>query len=214
MILKLCGFTIAEQAATAARLGATHVGIVLWPRSKRAASIEQTSAVAAAAREHGAEPVAVVVDHAGDELLALPALGVERIQLHGEHTLEDAALLQQAGVPFWRALRVGSSGVDRALAASWRAAGADAIVLDAYVPGAPGGTGARVDLSTAAAFAADGPTVLAGGLTPANVASAIAAARPSGVDVASGIERAPGDKDEDAMRRFVEQARAALEEIG
>lgn len=214
-ILKLCGFTIAAQAAAAARLGATHVGIVLWPRSKRAATADQARAIVAATRTLRPETVGVVVDERGADLLALvESIGLDRLQLHGDHTLDDAALLTRAGVPFWRALRVGADGVDLALARRWRAAGADAVLLDAYVPGLPGGTGAHVATDRAREFADAGPTVLAGGLTPANVAERIRAVRPRGVDVASGIERAPGDKDEAALARFVDEARAAFEEIG
>ncbi len=213
MILKLCGFTIASQAAQAALLGASHVGIVLWTGSARGVDPAHAGPVCAAAADAGAIPVGVVVHARGQALVELARdlrLGV--LQLHGEHTLDDAAVLRAAGIPFWRALRVGQEGVDLGLAARWRAAGAAAIVLDAYVPGVPGGTGAPIDLAQAGAFVRQGPTVLAGGLTPDSVGAAIRAVRPAGVDVASGIERSPGDKDLAAMTRFVEQARAALQE--
>jgi phosphoribosylanthranilate isomerase len=214
MILKLCGFTIASQAANAARLGASHVGIVLWPGSKRAVDPVLATMIAAAVADTDAVPVGVVVDRRGGALVDLArAHGIGLVQLHGDHDMDDAAVLREAGIPFWRALRVGQPGVDLATAARWRDAGAAAIVLDAYVPGLPGGTGARVDVEQAAAFARQGPTVLAGGLTPDTVAAAVRAVRPAGVDVASGIERSPGDKDGAAMARFVEQARAALQEI-
>ncbi len=214
MILKLCGFTIASQAAKAARLGASHVGLVLWPGSKRAVDPASAATIAAAVADEAAVPVGVVVDQRGPDLVGLARqTGVGVLQLHGEHDLGDAAVLREAGIPFWRALRIGRPGVDLETAARWRDAGAAAIVLDAYVPGLPGGTGAPVDVEQAAAFARQGPTVLAGGLTPDGVAAAVRAVRPVGVDVASGIERAPGDKDEAAMASFVSQARAALQEI-
>jgi phosphoribosylanthranilate isomerase len=88
------------------------------------------------------------------------------------------------------------------------------MLLDAAVPGARGGTGAKCDWSTAAKYrdlSGAPPLVLAGGLTAGNVAEAIAAVRPDAVDVASGVEDAPGRKDPDRMRRFVSAARAALE---
>ncbi len=214
MILKLCGFTIASQAANAARLGASHVGLVLWPGSKRAVDPASAATIAAVVADAGAVPVGVVVDQRGAALVDLARqTRVGLVQLHGEHDMDDAAALREADIPFWRALRIGRFGVDLETASRWRAAGAAAIVLDAYVPGLPGGTGASVDVEQAAAFARQGPTVLAGGLTPDGVAAAVRAVRPAGVDVASGIERAPGDKDGAAMARFVEQARAALQEI-
>ncbi len=214
MILKLCGFTIASQAANAARLGASHVGIVLWPGSKRAVDPALAATIATAVTDAGAIPVGVVVNLRGAELVDLAKqTDIGLVQLHGEHDMDDAAALRTASIPFWRALHIGRSGVDLSTAARWRDAGAAAIVLDAYVPGLPGGTGARVHVEQAASFARQGPTVLAGGLTPDGVAAAVRAVRPAGVDIASGIERAPGDKDEAAMARFVEQARAALQEI-
>lgn len=213
MILKLCGFASASQAANAARLGASHVGIVLWAGSARGVDPADAGPIVAAAADGGAVPVGVIVDIAGDALVDIArSLGLGVVQLHGDHTLADAAALRAARIPFWRALRIGRPGVDLALAARWRAAGAAAILLDAYVPGVPGGTGASLNVEEAAAFVRQGATVLAGGLTPDSVGPTIRALRPAGVDVASGIETRPGHKDEDAMSRFVEQARAALQE--
>ncbi len=92
----------------------------------------------------------------------------------------------------------------------WLEAGAELVLIDALVADAPGGTGVRADAEVAARLAERHPVVLAGGLSPLNVAAAVRAVRPLGVDVASGIERAPGDKDVRLMRRFVREARAAL----
>ncbi|MCO4769741.1 MAG: phosphoribosylanthranilate isomerase [Deltaproteobacteria bacterium] len=209
MILKLCGFTRPAQAALAGELGATHVGAVLWERSRRGVSDEgQARDIFAAARGAGACPVAVVVDHADPAGLAA-RVGASVLQLHGAETPAVGAALAAGGLSFWRALRVGGGRSGEA-PLPWMQAGAEAIVLDAFVPGLPGGTGARVDDALARPIAAAHPVVLAGGLTPHNVAGAVAAVRPLGVDVASGIERTPGDKDEDLMRAFVMAARAAL----
>jgi len=214
LIIKLCGFTDPEQAADAARLGATHVGLVLWAGSKRAVTDEGAARrIVQAIQAAGAEAVAVVVDH--PDLLGLIArIGADRVQLHGDEPLTVAADLRGAGIPFWRAVRLGRGSAEQreAEVAAWIAAGADACVLDAFVPGEPGGTGAQVDLALAGRIAQRHTAVLAGGLTPDNVGAAIKAARPGGVDVASGIERAPGDKDTQRMRRFVQAARDAAAE--
>lgn len=203
MIVKVCGFRDPDEARHAAALGATHVGAVLWPDSKRAASEDEARAVFAAARSEGAVGVAVVVDDPDPAALAA-RVDADVVQLHGAETLQTAAALRAAGVPFWRALR-GSWDA----AALWTTAGAEQILLDAFVPGVPGGTGARVD--DALLGAAPLPFVLAGGLTPANVAAAVALS-PSirGVDVASGVEAAPGRKDPALVASFLTAARAAL----
>ncbi len=84
-----------------------------------------------------------------------------------------------------------------------------ALLLDAHVPGAFGGTGQTAPWSLLADFQPGIPIILAGGLTPDNVAEAIRLVRPYGVDVASGVEKSPGQKDVDKMRRFIDNARAA-----
>lgn len=213
-VIKLCGFTDPTQAADAVHAGATHLGAVLWAGSKRAVDEARMAEVFGAAHAAGAVVcVAVVVDHPAPATLR--ALGADLVQLHGDESPAVGAALRAAGVPFWRALRVPPSAtVESALAAVLAEAArwphADAFVLDAHVPGLPGGTGKRVDLALAAAVAARHRVVLAGGLGPASVAAAIAAVAPLGVDVASGIERSPGDKDPSRVTDFVAHARDAL----
>lgn len=213
-MIKLCGFTDPEQAATAVRAGATHLGVVVWAGSKRAVSEPEAAEIFRAAHAAGdVTCVAVVVDH--PEPTALRDVGADLVQLHGDEPPAVGAALAAMNVPFWRALRVPPSAtVESALAAVFAEATrwphADAFLLDAHVPGVAGGTGKRVDLALAAAVAAKHRVVLAGGLTPDNVAAAIETVRPLGVDVASGIERAPGDKDPARVRDFVAHARDAL----
>jgi phosphoribosylanthranilate isomerase len=207
MIVKLCGFTDPDQAAAGAAAGATHIGAVLWDGSRRGASEEQARAVFAAARRGGADAVAVLVD-APDPADLAGRLGATIVQLHGEETLAVGRALAAAGVRYWRALRVSKEG--SADPRPWLEAGAELVLIDALVADAPGGTGVRADAEVAARLAERHPVVLAGGLSPLNVAAAVRAVRPLGVDVASGIERAPGDKDVRLMRRFVREARAAL----
>ena len=212
MILKLCGFTRPDEASAAALLGATHIGVVLWAGSKRGVVDEvQAAEVFAAAKQGGAQPVAVLVNTSDPVAIAL-RIGAERVQLHGDEAPRVAAQLREAGLAVWRALRVGTQGIPNEVIDAWTAAGVDGFVLDALVAGVPGGTGARVDEEFAARFATGHPTVLAGGLKPGNVAAAIRAVRPDGVDVASGIETAPGLKDPRLMQQFLTAARAAFQE--
>ena len=212
MIVKVCGLTSPEDARFAATSGATHVGVVHWAGSKRGViSEERVRVIFDAARQAGASPVLVLVDHPDPPGVA-HRTGAGVIQLHGDEQPSDAIALVQ-GLPVWRALRV-TSGTPADSAASrarvWLAHGASAIVLDAHVPGMPGGTGVPVDLGLARAVADQHPVVLAGGLRPDNVRAAIHAVLPLGVDVASGTEAAPGVKDPERVRTFVDEARSAF----
>ncbi len=137
--------------------------------------------------------------------------GLDYAQLHGDEGPEQLA--EQRGRGF-KAVRPGS--LDEALDAAARYAGfgpkgGPNLLLDAYHPGEYGGTGIRADWSTAAVIASRVPRLLlAGGLTPQNVAEAIAAVQPWGVDVSSGVEAAPGRKDHAKLRDFVRAALAVV----
>jgi phosphoribosylanthranilate isomerase len=124
------------------------------------------------------------------------------VQLHGSETPE---LARSLGCNVIRAVRARSFDDLRGLDAY----GASAVLVDAYVDGRPGGTGARASWDLARRAAALGPVILAGGLGPENIADAIRAVHPYGVDVASGVEGSPGRKDHAKVREFVERARAA-----
>jgi phosphoribosylanthranilate isomerase len=147
------------------------------------------------------------------------AIGLKAVQLHGDEPPEAIAALSSR--PTILARRLGDHGV-AGLAedlAACRAAGRlpDAVLVDAISPGRYGGTGETVSWATLADYRnwlADVPLILAGGLTPENVAEAIRVVRPFGVDVASGVESSPGVKDHDKIRRFVEAAREAFAAVG
>jgi phosphoribosylanthranilate isomerase len=171
--------------------------------------------LAEAARAAGAQPVGVFVDADEERLRATAeSAGLAVLQLHGSEPPELVARLAGAGRRCWKALRVAASP-RRApqdlfdFSTRYIDAGAEAILLDALVPGSPGGTGRTVPLELAARLAERVPLVLAGGLRPESVAAAVAAVRPWAVDVASGVERAPGDKDLDRVRAFADAARGA-----
>jgi phosphoribosylanthranilate isomerase len=208
--IKICGVTLVEDAALVAAAGVDFIGLNFWPRSRRRVDVERAAALAAAAR--GAGPAAIVgvfVDADAGEIAAVHArVGLDVIQLHGAETADAAAALARAtGRPVWKAIAAGAEGDLDALDA-WPV---DAILLDTPTPDR-GGSGRSFDWGLARAARLRHPArrlVLAGGLHPGNVADAIAAALPWAVDVASGVESAPGVKDAGKLAAFVAAARAA-----
>jgi phosphoribosylanthranilate isomerase len=202
MKVKICGVTRPADAALAAALGADLVGMNFWPGSKRFVSIEEARAVAAAVPA-GVTKVGVFVNAAPDDVMTVVMqVGLDLVQLHGDETPEDCARLPTR---WMRALRVaGAADLDELA----RYPAAEAILLDAPSTGY-GGSGRTFDWTLAARAVATSPRpiFLAGGLTPENVAEAVARVRPHAVDVAGGVESAPAIKDPDKLRRFIENAR-------
>jgi phosphoribosylanthranilate isomerase len=199
--VKICGITRLEDALAAARLGADALGFNFWPRSRRFVSPAEVRAIVRRLPPL-VTAVGVFVDPTRDEVLrAVDASGVGVVQLHGD---ESPELCLSLPLPVLKAIRVADA---RSLAqlASYEVQG---FLLDAPSPGY-GGSGATFDWSLAAEVARELPIVLAGGLTPENVAEAVATVSPWGVDVASGVESAPGVKDPERMARFVERAKEA-----
>lgn len=201
--VKICGVTRAADARLAVELGAGFIGLNFWPGSKRFVDPGSCAAIAAAAREAGeVDIVGVFVDPSDAEIAAArDAAGLDWIQLHGGESPERVAAVGDA----FKAMPVSEAAdVEAALAYP-----GELILLDARVPG-HGGAGVRFDWSLAGPMARSGRRwFLAGGLDPDNVAAAIAACGPFGVDVASGVETAPGVKSPDKMRAFIERARGA-----
>jgi phosphoribosylanthranilate isomerase len=197
MIVKICGVTRAEDARAAARAGADWIGLNFWPRSRRHVSLAQALAIAEAVT---VPLVGVFVDQPADFVEEVrEKVGLVWVQLHGD---EDAAYCARFDGRYLRALRVGSA---EDLAGMARYPGAHAFLLDTPTAGY-GGSGRTWDWALLGGKTG-GRFLIAGGLTPENVGAAIAAARPFGVDVAGGVESAPGIKDASAMARFVAAAR-------
>jgi phosphoribosylanthranilate isomerase len=201
--IKICGVTRVEDATTVAGVGADFIGLNFWTRSKRRVTPPQAIDLAAAARAAGSiQVVGVFVDHGVDEVVAVARMTeLDVIQLHGDESPDDVkAIASATGLPVWKAL---AARPDVALEA-WTC---DAILLD--TPSVQrGGTGVTFDWSIATAAAQrHARIVLAGGLGPDNVAAAIAAVAPWGVDVASGLESAPGIKDAAKIAAFVAAVR-------
>jgi phosphoribosylanthranilate isomerase len=199
--VKICGVTRLEDALAAARLGADAVGFNFWPRSRRYVAPADAAAIVRRLPP-GVATFGVFVDPSRAEVLeALAASGVGVAQLHGD---EPPALCAGLGVPVVKAIRVR----DRRDLAGLASYGARAFLLDSASAGY-GGSGATFDWAVAAEAARDVPLLLAGGLTPENVAEAVRTVRPLGVDVASGVEASPGVKDLARMEAFIRRAKEA-----
>jgi phosphoribosylanthranilate isomerase len=212
--VKICGITRPEYARAAAEAGADAIGLVF-------AESPRTVTVAEAARIVDALPpwvmsIGVFVDQPAAMIRTVAEeVGLGAVQLHGDESPEAAADLGRLKVI--KALAV-SSEADVAAARRWRDQATrlgrtpDAYLVDARVADGPrGGTGRTADWDLAARMIAEGfePLILAGGLTPANVAAAIATVRPWGVDTSSGVETEPGLKSVEKIEAFVAAARRA-----
>jgi phosphoribosylanthranilate isomerase len=203
--VKLCGITRLEDAEQAASLGAWAIGFILWPRSKRAADPAVAAGIARAMRRR-LELVGVFVSPTLDEVAhAVEGIGLTHVQLHGdEGPAFCAAVAQRTGARVIKAHGIGSGADIRGLERFHT----DFHLLDtARSSGSGGGTGRTWDWGLAVQRHSQVPLILSGGLTPENVAEAIAAVRPWGVDVASGVEAEPGIKDPAKVEAFVTAAR-------
>jgi phosphoribosylanthranilate isomerase len=209
-IIKICGIKTPDLLDAAIAAGADMIGFMHFPRSPRHVSIEELAGLISAARGR-VESCVVLVNPDNSCVAEVAALGPDWIQLHGPespHRVE--AIRAEAGVEIIKALPIGSAE-DVARVADF-AEVADRILLDAKPPkGAdrPGGLGDRFDWSLLEALDPSIPFMLSGGLTPDNVAEAIAKVQPLGVDVSSGVETAPGVKNKRLIEAFIRNARAA-----
>jgi phosphoribosylanthranilate isomerase len=204
--IKHCGITSVHDARMAVEAGAWALGMIFWPGSLRRCEIDEAQRVAAALRRT-VHLTGVFVNARLDEIDAAVEIGsLDFVQLHGdEGPAFCGEVARRTGAKVIKAVRVRSRAALQAAAAYHT----DFVLLDAYVPGLPGGTGQTVDweLVRQARYAA--PIILSGGLNPRNVGAAIAATHPFAVDVASGTERAPGIKDPGKLEAFGEAVRTA-----
>lgn len=202
LLVKICGITTAEDAALAAAAGADAIGVNLWSGSKRYVAPEAARAVLSAVPA-GVLKVGVFVNAPPAEVArAMAELSLDRAQLHGDEQAADYGALDEDRVI--KVVRVRDDG-SMTGAGDWNPG---LWLYDAYVDGFGGGGVAAP--WPVVARAARRPFLLAGGLGPHNVAEAIRATRPDGVDVASGVEQRPGVKDAAKVAAFVAAARAAL----
>jgi phosphoribosylanthranilate isomerase len=206
VFVKVCGVRSARDALLCAEAGADAIGLNLWPGSPRYLPPVEAARLAAALPAT-LLCVGVFVNPTHDEVVALLDAGVIHVaQLHGDEPSAFVTALAAAGRRVWKAVRLDG---EAALAALEDDA-PERFLVDAAGPGY-GGSGRAADLALAARAAARRPVLLAGGLDPHNVAAAIRAVRPFGVDVASGVERAPGEKDRARVIAFVRAAKGAGE---
>jgi phosphoribosylanthranilate isomerase len=202
--VKICGLTRPEDVALAAGLGAAYLGFNFARRSPRRLSFEEGRVLTAAAPA-GALRVGVFVDEPMDEIArAVETARLDLVQLHRRLTEEDVAC---APVPILAVARV----AEGALAVPGR----DLLVrCHALLVDSSEGTGTPLDASLLEEAAWPVPVLLAGGLDPENVGAAVRRLRPAGVDVATGVEAAPGIKDRERMERFFATVREADREEG
>jgi len=225
MLVKICGITSMSDAEAAVEAGAAALGFVFWPKSPRFIDPYRARAIASSLPPF-VTPVGVFVDQRLEYVTGVAALvRLGAVQLHGE---ESVAYAGSVPYPVIKAVAIDPEDAQRgdgAAAKQDRGAGAPGVIdvndvdpidrvemwprrttllLDRHDPVRHGGTGHTIDWSAAALIAARRRTILAGGLTPDNVAEAVARVRPFGIDVSSGVERSPGVKDHARIRAFFE----------
>lgn len=202
-LVKICGLTNKADALHATGSGADAVGLVFYPGSPRCVTGETAREICAALPPFVTR-VGLFVN-ASPKMIRETVLycGLDVIQLHGDETPEQADYSPLRTI---KALRVKDSlSLD-----GHEQYRVSALLLDTWVPDAYGGSGESFNWELAATVAAQRPVILAGGLTPENVAAAIAQVNPYAVDVSSGVERAPGQKDNDKVAAFIRAAKGML----
>ncbi|MEI7958645.1 MAG: phosphoribosylanthranilate isomerase [Verrucomicrobiota bacterium] len=202
--VKICGITTPHDAEAAIDAGADALGFNGFSGSKRFLDLAAASSWMAALPPFVTRVAVLVNPSLADAQAVLALPGVDRLQFHGDETPEFCQPF--AGRGFIKAL----AAKDRAALLRAGQYGTASILIDAFVPGAYGGTGSLIDLELAAAFVRENPglrVLLSGGLTPDNVAAAVRAVRPHAVDVASGVESHSCKKDPVRMRDFITAVR-------
>lgn len=199
VFVKICGVTTLDDALACVDAGADALGFNFWRRSKRHVAVEQASAIAKRLPAH-VRTVGVFVDPSeADVERAFAAGAIDLAQLHGDETPD---FCRRFAGRYIKALRLAGEST----LARFGDYSCDLFLVDADSEGY-GGSGRRADVALARRAAASRRVILAGGLTPENVAAAIAEVRPYGVDVAGGVEREPGVKDWIKVAAFVKAAK-------
>lgn len=200
---KICGITRVEDALAAVEAGADAIGLVFYAKSPRAVSVEQAAAIMRALPPF-VTTVGLFVDMPRAQVQQLlQRLPLDLLQFHGNESVADC---EGHGRPYIKALRVRPGEDVAATMAPY--AGARGILLDTFVEGVPGGTGAAFDWSLVPQDTTR-PIILAGGLDAGNVAAAIRQVKPYAVDVSGGVEAGKGIKDAGKIRAFMQAVRSA-----
>ncbi|WP_137042738.1 phosphoribosylanthranilate isomerase [Pseudolabrys sp. FHR47] len=211
LTIKICGLRTPETLDVAIESGADQAGFVFFPPSPRSLGLEAARLLGARAQGR-VQKVALTVDASNDAIAAIvAALKPDMLQLHGNETPERVAVVRSRfGLPVMKALPI-ASRADLSPIHEYAKA-ADRLLFDARAPQdatRPGGLGKTFDWTLLAGLKVAVPYMLSGGLDAGNVADALRITRAPGVDVSSGVERAPGEKDPDRIRAFIRAARAA-----
>jgi len=205
--IKICGVTTPEDARHAADAGADAVGLNFYPQSPRFVTPSQAAAIVRAVPPFTA-PIGVFVRMPIRQASAIAfQLGLRGIQTYDDPPPADDPF-PFAHIPAFRVQNADGLETIRRVVTATRPS---AVLVDSYVAGQMGGTGHRAPWDLLVGFDPGVPLILAGGLTPENVSEAIATVKPWGVDVASGVESAPGRKDSVKVARFIQAARLAAE---
>lgn len=213
--IKICGITNVADALAAVDAGADAVGLNFYSKSSRYIDRAQARTIVEAVGDRACKVGVFVNSPVADVISTADELKLDLIQLHGDEP--PSVLRQLAPRKVMKAFRIGEEGL--APIRAWfetctrMSLFPERVLIDAYRPGQYGGTGQTTDWPTAATYVRTPglpPLVLAGGLTPANVAEAIRLVKPAAVDTAGGVESSPGVKDAAKMRDFILGARAAL----
>ena len=203
--IKICGIKTLKDAIAAMDAGANFIGFNFYPKSPRYVEVGMVRNIMSVVRQNGrAKSVGVFVNASVAEIVAtMETLGLNLAQLHGDETSE---MLNQLNGKAFKAFRgVADVETDKRMIAD----SAPAFLVDASVKGVYGGSGVTADWDGAAELAKKYPLLLAGGLTPENVAEAVGRVKPWGVDVASGVESESGKKHAGKMIEFVKAVRAS-----
>lgn len=210
--VKVCGLTTLADALATAEAGADWLGLNFHPASPRCISIE-TAARIVEELPPSVDGVGLFVDRPPDEVIAIARrAGLTIVQLHGDEPPSDALAMRNAGLRVMRAFRL-ADAESIARMSNWLAeadhlnASPEAVLIDAHVPGRSGGTGQTIESIVLDLLPPLPQLILAGGLTPENVAERVARVRPWMVDVASGVESSPGRKDITKVNAFIRAAR-------
>jgi phosphoribosylanthranilate isomerase len=198
--IKICGIKTIQDALAVIDAGADLLGFNFYPKSPRYVEVGMCRNIMSVVRQNGGvKCVGVFVNASVDEILAtMDTLGLSLAQLHGDETPEMMKALDGKAFKAFRGVM--DVETDKRMIAD----GVPAFLVDAAVKGVYGGSGVTTDWSGAAELAKKYPLLLAGGLTADNVTDAVRQVKPWGVDVASGVESAPGEKDPVKMKAFVQ----------
>jgi phosphoribosylanthranilate isomerase len=199
MLVKICGITSMQDAEAAVEAGAAALGFVFWPKSPRFIDPHRARAIVSSLPPF-VVPVGVFVNQPSAHVKGIAALvRLGAVQLHGD---EDVLYVAGMDCPVIKAVSIERREDEADRIDIWPRR--TMLLLDVHDPVNRGGTGRTIDWSAAVPIAAKRRTLLAGGLTPDNVAEAVALVQPFGIDVSSGVERSPGVKDHARIRALFE----------